>query len=209
MCYPDRDYYITLFFQLLEEFEAAPPLNRTERRGAPQIHPACSLIVFFAIMILKQIHRFKAQHRWLLTHPDWVSPLHFDTCPSRVTLSRRYKQLGPRLEAFVAYLGDVGVDIEPPPDSVYQDKSLYKAKGSVWHQKDRNANIIPDGLVNLDTDASWSTSKYRGRVWTSPNNHRKRVSTFGCGLYRLSQRESGACPQNRGTACPQYPVCDR
>ena len=35
MCYPDRDYYITLFFQLLEEFEAATPLNRTERRGAP------------------------------------------------------------------------------------------------------------------------------------------------------------------------------
>ena len=59
MCYPDRDYYITLFFQLLEEFEAATPLNRTERRGAPKIHPACSLIVFFAIMILKQIHRFK------------------------------------------------------------------------------------------------------------------------------------------------------
>ncbi len=33
MCYPDRDYYITLFFQLLEEFEAAPPLNRTESRS--------------------------------------------------------------------------------------------------------------------------------------------------------------------------------
>ena len=94
MCYPDSEYYITLFFQLLKEFEAATPLTRTERRGAPKVHADRCLIVFFALMLLKQIHRFKAQNRWLLTHPDWLSKLHFGTCPSRVTLSRRYKQLG-------------------------------------------------------------------------------------------------------------------
>ena len=81
MWYPESDYYITLFFLLLEEFEAATPLNRTERRGAPKIHPDCSLIVFFAIMILKEIHRFKAQHRRRLTHGVWVSPLHFEPAP--------------------------------------------------------------------------------------------------------------------------------
>ena len=48
---------------------------------------------------------------------------------------------------------------------VYQDKSLFKAKGPVWHQKDRNANRLPKGLRAVDTDASWSVSKYRGWVY--------------------------------------------
>ena len=190
MCYPDSEYYITLFFQLLEEFEAAIPLNRTERRGAPKMYPDRSLIVFFAIMILKQIHRFKAQHRWLFTHADWLATLNLDTCPSRVTLSRRYKQLAPRLEAFVAYVGDVGVDldIETPPDAVYQDKSLYKTRGSVWHQKDRQANVIPDGLRNLDTDASWSTSKYRGWVY----GYGLHLTTTASGFPRLAKVHTGS-----------------
>ena len=111
MSSPDRDYYITLFFQLLEEFEATLPFNRTQRRGSPKLHPDRSLIVFFGIMILQQIHRFKAQHRWLLPHPDWLSKFNFDKCPSRVTLSRRYKHLSPRLEGFVGYLGPVGESV--------------------------------------------------------------------------------------------------
>ena len=63
MRYPDREYYITLLFQLLEEFEASDTCKSTECRGRPQVYPDRSLIVFFAIMILKHIHRFKAQHR--------------------------------------------------------------------------------------------------------------------------------------------------
>ena len=83
MSYPDRDDYITLLFQLLEEFEGLDTLERTERRGAPQVYPDGSLIVFFAIMVLKAVHRFKAQHRWLLTHPDWLPRLKFEKVPSR------------------------------------------------------------------------------------------------------------------------------
>ena len=196
MCYPDRDYYITLFFQLLEEFEASTPLTRTERRGAPKVHADRCLIVFFALMLLKQIHRFKAQHRWLLTHPDWLSKLHFDKCPSRVTLSRRYKQLAPRLEAFVGYVGDVGVslDVETPPEVVYQDKSLYKAQGPVWHQKDRKANIIPEGLRNLDTDASWSTSQYRGWVY----GYGLHLTTTASGFPRLAAVYTGSVSDKAG-----------
>ena len=68
--------------------------------------------------------------------PRLAAELNLETVPSRVTLSRRYKQVAPKLEAFIAYLGDIGVslDTETPPEVIYQDKSLYKAKGSVWHQ---------------------------------------------------------------------------
>ena len=36
--------------------------------------------------------------------PRLAAELNLETVPSRVTLSRRYKQVAPKLEAFIAYL---------------------------------------------------------------------------------------------------------
>ena len=85
-------------------------------------------------------------------------------CPRACELSRRYKQLACRLEAFIEFLGDLGMTLiaDASLEVVYQDKSLFKAKGPVWHQKDRNANRLPKGLRAVDTDASWSVSKLAG-----------------------------------------------
>ena len=164
MCYPDQKYYITFLFQRYKDFEMSTNCNQTTHKGRPKVHPDSSLIVFFALMMLRSINRFKAQYLFLLANPDWLKCLKFKSVPDRTILSRRYKQLAPRFEQFVEYLGDLGVslDTETPRDIVYEDKSLYKAQGSVWHQEHRKANHIPDGLRALDTDASWSTSKYRG-----------------------------------------------
>src|SRR5213593_2598730 len=46
----------------------------------------------------------------------------------------------------------------------YNQKSLFKAQGPVWHQSDRQAGRIPEGLRHLDTDATWSKSSYHGWV---------------------------------------------
>ena len=50
-------------------------------------------------------------------------------------------------------------------EHLYEDKSLFKASGPVWHQKDRKAHRIPQGLRRLDQDASWSKSDYHGWVY--------------------------------------------
>ena len=167
MCYPDQKYYIMFFFQRYKDFEVSIKYNQTKGKGRPKIHSDSSLVVFFDFMELRGINRFKAQHLFLLTHADWLKRFKFKSVPDRTTLSRRYKQLTLRIEQFVEYLGDLGVslDTQTPRDIVYEDKSLYKAQGSVWHQKHRKANHIPEGLRALDTDASWSTSKYRGWVY--------------------------------------------
>lgn len=167
MCYPDQRYYITFFFQRYKDFEMSINANQSKPKGRPKVHTDSSLVVFFAFMELRGINRFKAQYLFLLTHQDPVKQFKFKSVPDRTTLSRRYKQLAPRIEQFIAYLGDLGVslDTQTPRDVVYEDKSLYKAQGSVWHQKDRKANHIPEGLRALDTDASWSTSKYCGWVY--------------------------------------------
>ena len=134
MSYPDQRYYITFFSKRYKDFEKSINANQTK----PKVHADIGLIIFFAIMMIKGINRFKAQHAFLREHPTWVKKLKFKSIPDRTPLSRRYKQLAPRIEQFVAYLGDLGIalDTDTPRDVVFVDKSLYKAKGSVWHQKD-------------------------------------------------------------------------
>ena len=167
MSYPDEKYYIAFFFQRYKDFEKSTKCNQTKGPGRPKVHSDSSLIVFFAFMELKGPNEFKAQSKFLLANKDWLKRCKFKSVPSRTTLSRHYKQLTPKIEQFIAYLGDLGVslDTQTPRDVVHEDKSLYKAQGSVWHQKDRKANHIPEGLRALDKDASWSTSKYRGWVY--------------------------------------------
>ena len=167
MSYPDHEYYITFLFERLEDFKASVDAPQPQTYGRPKSYADENLIVLLAILTLKDIYSFKAQHRWLKTHPQWLCHFKLEKVPSRATLSRRYKQLADLLEALVVYLGDVGMPLigSSSTEVVYQDKSLFKAKGTVWHQKDRNANRIPEGVHALDTDASWSKSHYHGWVY--------------------------------------------
>ena len=167
MSYPDHEYYITFLFERLEDFKASVNAPQPQTYGRPKSYADENLIVLLAILTLKGIYSFKAQHRWLKTHPQWLCHFKLEKVPSRATLSRRYKQLADLLEALVVYLGDVGMPLigSSSTEVVCQDKSLFKAKGTVWHQKDRNANRIPAGVHALDTDASWSKSHYHGWVY--------------------------------------------
>ena len=81
MCYPDQVYYITFFFRLLKGFEVSLKTSETQQSGHPKVHADGSLIVFFAIMTLKGIHRFKAQHDFLVANPKWVRRLKFKSTP--------------------------------------------------------------------------------------------------------------------------------
>lgn len=118
-------------------------------------------------MTLKGIHQFRAQHRWLMAHPVWLIRLKLTQQPSRVTLLRRYKTLSPKITQFITFVSDWAIPLDDAfsQEVVYQDKSLFKAKGPVWHSKDRAAERIPAGLRNLDTDATWSKSGYHGWVY--------------------------------------------
>jgi len=87
--------------------------------------------------------------------------------PHRTTLSRRYKALYPILQDLVAFIAQYAADLAPAFDSreLYEDKSLFKAQGPVWHQSDRQVGRIPPGLHHLDTEATWSNSAYHGWVY--------------------------------------------
>jgi DDE family transposase len=157
--------YVELLFTLFEHFwqqEAA-----RSHRGRPFVYQQKALLVFFVVMQHRRTFRFKAQHRWLQHHPDLRQHLGLHEVPNRTTLSRRYKDLYPVLQDFIAFLGQYAEDLDPQFTSqdLYTDKSLFKAQGPVWHQSDREAGRIPTKLRHLDTDASWSKSGYHGWVY--------------------------------------------
>jgi len=45
------------------------------------------------------------------------------------------------------------------------DKMMNKAKGPIWHKKQKEKGIIPKGLRGIDRDATWSNSKTDGWVY--------------------------------------------
>jgi hypothetical protein len=178
--------YVALIFNLFERFVQANPLWASQRFTYPQRE----MIVFFMMMQQRHINTFKAQHRWLMAHPRECRHLGWETVPDRTTLSRRYKALYPLLQAFVLFVGQDAETLDERFEGrdLYEDKSLFKAKGPVWHHSDRQAGRIPEKLRNLDTDATWSKSGYHGWVY----GYGVHLTDNQAGLPKLVQIETAA-----------------
>ena len=162
---PNFNDYVALIYNRFEAFAQARQSVR--KNGHPFLYQQRSMIVFFMGMQFKRISQFKSQWRWLNMHPEMLMVLGWTQVPDRSTLSRRYKKLYEVLQDFVQFLGKnsqaLGEDLKT--DHLYEDKSLFKAQGPVWHQSDRQVGRIPDKLRHLDTDATWSKSGYHGWVY--------------------------------------------
>jgi len=165
MSKPTFTDYVAILRQLFGQYQQAEPAPK--RRGPRYTYGQLSLILFFTVMLLRRIFAFKAQRRWLQAHPEAWEVFGFKRVPARTTLSRRYKQLYDLVQGFVASVGQWAEDLDEAfhGKDLFEDKSLFKAQGPVWHQSDRKAGVIPEGLRNLDTEASWSKSPYHGWVY--------------------------------------------
>ena len=159
--------YVEIICTLFDKFEQYQREQASRKLGKPYTYSEKVLLIFFLVMQFRRIFKFKAQRRWLEKHPDLRKMLGFNSIPHRTTLSRRYKQMYDTVQDFVAFLGQYAktLDEQFSQADLVEDKSLFKALGSVWHQKDRAVEHIPDKLRNLDTDATWSKSGYQGWVY--------------------------------------------
>jgi hypothetical protein len=162
---PTRADYVQIYVTLFDRFEQTHVT--APRRGRPYTYRQRVLIVFFTCMLIKRITEFKAQRRWLTTHPVEAQQFGFTALPHRTTLSRRYKQLASPIQAFVAFVGEWADTLDDACSSrvLVVDGSLFKARGPVWHQRDRVHHRVPNRLRNLDRDASWGKSGYHGWVY--------------------------------------------
>jgi hypothetical protein len=185
---PTFNDYVALIYNRFEAFRQVS--GTMKRLGHPFVYRQKSVIVFFMWMQFKRIYHFKSQWRWLEQHPEALAVLGWETVPHRTTLSRRYRQLYPVLEDFVGYLAETGGDLgqELATTHLYEDKSLFKAHGPVWHQSDRLQGHVPDKLRHLDTEATWSKSAYHGWVY----GYGLHLTTNQAGFPVLMQVETAA-----------------
>ena len=159
--------YVGLIIHLFAQFKQYRTEQGHVKQGSPFTYGEEMFIIFFMIMQFRQIHKFKAQWRWLCAHPEMLALLGWAKVPHRTTISRRYKDLYDVVQEFVFFIGQYAPELDEQFSQAHlvEDGSLFKALGPVWHQSDRKEDRIPKGLRNLDTDATWSKSGYHGWVY--------------------------------------------
>jgi hypothetical protein len=65
---PSRADYVKAYFTLFDQFEQTQ--TEVVHLGHPFVYADRILVVFFTMMLIRRITAFKAQRRWLETHPD-------------------------------------------------------------------------------------------------------------------------------------------
>jgi hypothetical protein len=134
---------------LIDRIPLPPP---RKRRGRPAVYPDRLFLKALVIMIVRHLPRVPSllavlneptperQRRQALLTEDGHDP-------SRRTFERRRKALPTSLPAPIACLGHFLVmAIDPWPDgsaAAALDSTVLRAKGGVWHQKDREQGIVP------------------------------------------------------------------
>lgn len=145
MSYPDALDYINFLFERLQEFEVAAASNQPKSPGCPQVYSDASLIVFFN-------HDAQGHPSLSCTtsvdcgSPGVANPPQSDKGSVSGDAVERYKALSPKLAQFITFVGDWATPLGEvfSQEVVYQDKSLFKAKGPVWHATDRAADRVPE-----------------------------------------------------------------
>jgi hypothetical protein len=143
------------------------------QRGKPQQYSAGSMLLFFMLMQFKQIHAFKAMHRWAAAH---YTILGWPKAPDRRTIRRRFLALPAVLQLLMPAIAHQCDQLDHSIFGyawAYADKSVFRALGGLWHTKHMAAGIVP--YSSIDTEASWAKSDYHG--WR-----------FGYGLHLICNR---------------------
>jgi hypothetical protein len=147
----------------------SPPLPARHRRGRPPTYPDRLFLQAVVIMLVRHLHTVHALLR------VWAQPtsemqglravLTVDgRLPTRRTWERRVHPIPATLPAPMGCLGRALVVMIQPwatgGRAVAIDSTRWRARGGVWHTKDREAGMVPP--TSIDTEAPWSKSGWHG-----------------------------------------------
>ena len=167
---PTLTDYADAIMELFTLFKQDQAQTQDSKLGRPFAYSERAFILFFIMAQNCRISDFKAQRLWLEAHPDALNALGWTRAPHRTTISRRYKALYETIRNFITFIAKTvaerfGQRGRFDLSRLVEDKSLFRARGPVWHQKHRKAGNVPDGLRDVDVDATWSKSSYHGWVY--------------------------------------------
>ncbi len=160
-----------LLVKLVRLIDEMPmPQPKKKHRGRPPTYHDRLFLKALLIMIVKRLTKV-GELLSVLEEPT-MQPLkalliHEGRYPSRRTWERRLGKLPETLPEQIGLLGRYLVGrIEPWADSgraAALDSTTLRAKGGVWHKKDREKGIVPHSRI--DTEAGWTKSGWHGWVY--------------------------------------------
>jgi hypothetical protein len=167
---PQEPLLVTLV-KLVDRIPTPPPPAK-RKRGHPRFYSDRLFLKALVIMIVRHLHKV---HELLAVLEQPTAEMQAlrallteqGRYPTRRTWERRLKALPDSLPAQIGCLGRyLGVLIEPWATcgrAAAIDSTALKAKGGVWHKKDREQGIVPH--TSIDTEAGWTKSGWHGWVY--------------------------------------------
>ena len=136
------------------------------RRGVMKFYSEKALFKVYVVSLLKQLWARRSLWRYLSSMPLVAAACGLVCIPDRRTLDRRLDEIAPQAEAQIQALG-LTLSLEAVTDATVaaSDGSVFATPGPVWHKKDKEAGIIPEGLHGVDREADWIPSEYHGWVY--------------------------------------------
>ncbi|MBV7339482.1 transposase [Chloroflexi bacterium TSY] len=143
------------------------PLKRG--RGRPKVYSDCLMVKALIIMIVRRLYTAYSLLAFLEQETELTCQLRLLLCengkfPTRRTWERRLTVLPDSLPGLIGVLGRHLVQQLQPwakqGRAVSIDSTPLRAKGGVWHKKDREKGVVPHSTI--DTEAHWSKSGYHG-----------------------------------------------
>lgn len=149
---------IYLFLLVLESYYNHLHQKRP-KGGRVNQYSHSSFIIFFMSMFTKKVFRFKTMERLAKKNYELYG---FSKAPCRKTIRRRLIALPKVIVWFLPQIArycykNLSFKIFNIR-WLYSDKSIFRAKGGLWHKSQKDAGIAPHPSV--DTDASWAKSPY-------------------------------------------------
>src|SRR5436305_13493135 len=165
---PERSLLVCLV-QLIDRIPLPP---QPARRGHPTVYSDRLFLKALVIMIVRHLPTVHA----LLAVLDQPTPemqalrvllQQQGRYPSRRTWERRLQAIPATLPAQIGCVGRYLVALLDPWQqdgrAAAIDSTPLRARGGVWHQKDRKAGIVPHS--SIDTEAHWTKSGWHGWVY--------------------------------------------
>jgi hypothetical protein len=149
-----------------------PPSPPKRSRGRPKTYPDRLFLKALVIMIvrhLQTVHEFLTVIEQHTPEMQSLRPLLMlnGRFPTRRTWERRLQALPTSLPAQIGCLGRALLALIQPFASCGRaaaiDSTVLRARGGVWHKKDREAGVVPH--TSIDTEAHWTKSGWHGWVY--------------------------------------------
>src|SRR5215210_5438802 len=161
---------LVVLVDLVDRLPSPPPAPR--RRGHPPSYSDQLFLQALVIMVVRGVPTVGGLLAILAQRTPAMQALRARLTeggrfPARRTCERRLNALPATLPARIGGLGRELVARLRPWEACGRaaaiDRTVLRARGGVWHTKDRDAGVVP--LRSIDTEAHWTKSGWHGWVY--------------------------------------------